>query len=159
MGPLYPLAYISPKNVGDDFAIRELRKNLRSQRQMVEALKLELAQLNSDDDNRYAVLEDTIKQRIRQEQNKEGDNIWDSVVEFVGADNPTPEAAKAREMAARDAQAYAADKVQKMSLNLQREMNTLQSITADYTKTMQDRAMQPESRAACATVTPHSSIS
>jgi hypothetical protein len=133
------LAYISQKNVGDDFAIRELRKNLRSQRQTVEALKVELAQLNSEADNRYAVLEDTIQQRIRQEQNKESDNIWDSVGEFFGAAaNPTPEAAKAREMAARDAQAYAADKAQKMSLNLQREMNTLQSVTADYTKAMQD---------------------
>jgi len=132
------LAYISQKNVGDDFAIRELRKNLRSQRQTVEALKVELAQLNSEADNRYAVLEDTIKQRIRQEQNKESDNIWDSIGEFFGAANPTPEAAKAREMAARDAQAYAADKAQKMSLNLQREMNTLQSITADYIKAMQD---------------------
>jgi hypothetical protein len=132
------LAYISQKNVGDDFAIRELRKNLRTQRQTVEALKIELAQLNSEADNRYAVLEDTIKQRIRQEQNKESDSIWDSIGEFFGADNPTPEAAKAREMAARDAQAYAADKAQKMSLNLQREMNTLQAITAEYTKVMQD---------------------
>ena len=132
------LAYISQKNVGDDFAIRELRRNLRSQRQTVEALKVELAQLNSEADNRYAVLEDTIQQRIRQEQNKESDNIWDSIGEFFGAANPTPEAAKAREMAARDAQAYAADKAQKMSLNLQREMNTLQSVTAEYTKVMQD---------------------
>lgn len=132
------LQYLSQKNVGDDYAIRELRKNLRSQRQLVESLKVELATLNSEADNRYAVLEDTIKQRIRQEQNKESDNIWDSIGEFFGAENPTPEAAKAREMAARDAQAYAADKAQKMSLNLQREMNTLQSITADYTKTMRD---------------------
>ena len=133
------LQYLSQKNVGDDFAVRELRKNLRTQRQTVEGLKLELAQLNSEADNRYAVLEDTINQRIRQEQNKESDSIWDSVGEFFGAAaNPTPEAAKAREMAARDAQAYAADKAQKMAQNLQREMNTLQSVTADYTKAMQD---------------------
>lgn len=132
------LTYISQKNVGDDFAVRELRKNLRTQRQTVEGLKLELAQLNSEADNRYAVLEDTINKRVRQEQNKEGDSIWDSVGEFFGADTPTPEAAKAREMAARDAQAYAADKAQKMAQNLQREMNTLQSITGDYTKAMQD---------------------
>src|SRR5262245_55598913 len=83
-------------------------------------------------------MEETIKQRIRQEEKKETDNIWDSIGEFFGADNPTPEAAKAREMAARDAQAYAADKAQKMSLNLQREMNTLQAITAEYTQVMQD---------------------
>lgn len=132
------LQYMSRKNVGDDFAVRELRKNLRTQRQTVEGLKVELAQLNSEADNRYSVLEDTINQRIRQEQNKESDSIWDSIGEFFGADSPTPEAAKAREMAARDAQAYAADKAQKMAQNLQREMNTLQSITADYTKAMQD---------------------
>ncbi len=133
------LQFIAQKNVGDDYAIRELRKNLRTQRQLVESLKIELATLNSEADNRYAVLEDTINQRIRQEQNKESDSIWDSVGEFFGASaTPTPEAAKAREMAARDAQAYAADKAQKMAQNLQREMNTLQSITATYTKTMRD---------------------
>ncbi len=132
------LQYIAQKNVGDDYVVRELRKNVRSQRQLVGALKIELASLNSEADNRYAVLEDDIKLRIRQEQNKESDNIWDSIGEFFGSANPTPEAAKAREMAARDAQAYAADKAQKMAQNLQREMNTLQSITADYTKAMQE---------------------
>ena len=132
------LQYISQKNVGDDFAIRELRKNLRSQRQLVESLKVELASLNSEADNRYAVLEDTIDRRIGQQQSDENESIWDSIGEFFGSDSPTPEAAKAREMAARDAQAYAADKAQKMAQNLQREMNTLQSITADYTKTMRD---------------------
>lgn len=132
------LQYLSQKNVGDDYVIRELRKNVRSQRQLVESLKIELASLNSEADNRYAVLEDVIKKRIGQEENKESDNIWDSIGEFFGSANPTPEAAKAREMAARDAQAYAADKAQKMAQNLQREMNTLQSITADYTKAMQE---------------------
>lgn len=132
------LAYLSQKNVGDDFAIRELRKNLRSQRQTVDALKVEFAQLNAEADNRYAILENTINQRIGQEKNKEGDNIWDSVGEFFGADSPTPEAAKAREMAARDSQAYAADKAQKMSINLQREMNMLGAMTAEYTKVMRE---------------------
>lgn len=129
------LQYIAQKNVGDDYAIRELRKNLRTQRQLVESLTKELASLNSEADNRYVALERKIKERIAEEEDvEEGEDFW----EFFGSSTPTPEAAKARELAARDAQAYAADKAQKMAQNVQREMNILQSITADYTKAMRE---------------------
>ncbi|MBK7108743.1 MAG: hypothetical protein IPH61_06250 [Bacteroidetes bacterium] len=133
------LQYIAQKNVGDDFSIREYRRNLRTQRQLVETLKRELASLNHDADGRYRSLERAIATRIRAQENEETDSWWDNFKEtFSGDAAENPEAAKAREMAARDAQAYAADKAQKTGLNLQSEINALQSMTADYNKALRD---------------------
>jgi hypothetical protein len=133
------LQYIAQRNVGDDYAIRELRKNLRTQRQLIETLKRELASLNAEADSRYAALEGEISKRLNQEHDANSDGIFADIGEwFAGSGKEDPETAKAREMAARDAQGYAAEKAQKMALNLQREVNALQSITADYTKAMRD---------------------
>lgn len=133
------LQYIAQKNVGDDYAIRELRKNLRTQRNLVESLKRELATLNTEAENRYVALEESIRTRIREEHDANTDGFFADIGEwFVAGGKEDPESAKAREMAARDAQAYAAEKAQKMALNLQREVNALQSITADYTKVMRE---------------------
>lgn len=133
------LQYIAQKNVGDDFSIREFRRNLRTQRQLVETLKRELASLSREADSRYQSLQRMIETRIKAQEDEESDSFWDDLGESVfGAEKATPESAKAREMAARDAQAYAADKAQQTGLHLQREMNTLQSITADYNKAMRD---------------------
>jgi len=133
------LQYIAQKNVGDDYAIRELRKNLRTQRQLIETLKRELASLNAEADNRYAALESAISKRLNEEHDANSDGIFADIGEwFAGSGKEDPETAKAREMAARDAQAYAAEKAQKMALNLQREVNAFQSITAEYTKAMRD---------------------
>lgn len=133
------LQYIAQKNVGDDFAIREHRRNLRTQRQLVETLKRELATLNKDAEDRYRALERTIQARIKAQENEETDSWWDNFTEaFTGDSAENPESAKAREVAARDAQAYAADKAQKTGLNLQREVNALQSMTAEYNKVLRD---------------------
>ena len=133
------LQYIAQKNVGDDFSIREYRKNLRTQRQLVETLRRELANLNKEADSRYKALETMIETRIAAQENEESDSFWDDIGESVfGAEKSTPESAKAREMAARDAQAYTADKAQKIGLNLQREVSSLQSMTADFTKVLRD---------------------
>jgi hypothetical protein len=133
------LQYIAQKNVGDDYAIRELRKNLRTQRQLIETLKRELASLNAEADNRYAALESAISKRLNEEHDANSDGIFTDIGEwFFASGKEDPETAKAREMAARDAQGYAAEKAQKMALNLQREVNALQSITAEYTKAMRE---------------------
>ena len=132
------LQYIAQKNVGDDYTIREFRKNLRTQRQLVETLKRELASLNQEADNRYHALENAIQNRINREEDENNDGFFINVLNVFGLDSSNPEAAKAREMAARDAQGYAAEKAQSTGLNLQREVNALQSITADYAKAMRD---------------------
>lgn len=132
------LQYIAQKNVGDDFSIREYRRNLRTQHQLVETLQRELAALNQYADNRYQNLLDTIKRRVNAQSEEESDGWFETVGEFFGGGQESAEAAKAREMAARDEQAYAADKAQKTGLNLQREVNALQSMTADYNKALRD---------------------
>ncbi len=142
------LQYIAQKNVGEDFAVRELRKNLRTQRQLVETLKKELTMLRRDVDNRYAALENAIRGRIGQEQNRETDSFLDNTFEFFGARpglfglidvaKESPEAAKATELAARDAHQVAMEKAEKLAAALQRETNSLHQLTADYNKTMRE---------------------
>jgi hypothetical protein len=132
------LQYIAQKNVGDDFAVRELRRNLRTQRQLVESLKRELTGLRKEADNRYVALEAAIDKRVHEETDRETDSFWDDVGEFFGGDKESPEGAKSREMAARDAHEFAVEKSEKMSAAVQREVNTLHQLTDDYNKVMRE---------------------
>jgi hypothetical protein len=156
------LHYIAQKNVGEDFAVRELRKNLRAQRQLVETLKKELTMLRRDIDNRYAALESAIKGRIAQEKDRETDSFLDNAGEALGgfgllgglgggivgsalglggyfnASKESPEAAKAVELAARDAHQVATEKSEKLAAALQRETNSLHQLTTDYNKSMRE---------------------
>lgn len=132
------LQYIAQKNVGDDYAVRELRKNLRTQRQLVESLKRELTTLRKETDNRYIALQAAIDKRIHEETDRETDRFWDDVGEFFGGDRESPEGAKSREMAAKDAHAFAVEKSEKLSAGVQREIGTLHQLTEDYNKVMRD---------------------
>jgi hypothetical protein len=132
------LQYIAQKNVGDDYGIRELRKNLRTQRQLVASLKLELSTLRKESDNRYVALEAAIDKRIGEESDRNTDNFWNNVGEFFGGDKEDPEGAKSREMAAKDAHEYAVEKAEKAVAALQREVNTLHQLTAEYNNAMRD---------------------
>ncbi len=133
------LEYIARRNVGDDFAVRELRKNLRAQRQLVESLKRELSTLRKETDNRYIALQAAIDKRIGEETDRETDSFWDNVGEFFGGDKESPEGAKSREMAAKDAHGFALDKAEKLSLAVQREVSTLHQLTGDYNKAMREQ--------------------
>ncbi|MGZ8097108.1 MAG: DUF2225 domain-containing protein, partial [Methylosarcina sp.] len=64
------LQYIAQKNVGDNFAIRELRKNLRQQRSLVNTLQIEFSKLKQDVENKYAAMERAVQERISEEHNK-----------------------------------------------------------------------------------------
>jgi hypothetical protein len=132
------LQYLAQKNVGDDFAVRELRRNLRTQRQLVESLKRELTILRKETDNRYVALESAINNRIHQETDRETDSFWDDVGEFFGGAKESPEGAKSRELAAKDAHAYAVERSEKLSAAVQREVGTLHQLTDEYNKVMRD---------------------
>lgn len=136
------LQYIAQRNVGDDFAIRELRKNLRDQRQLIDTLKLELSMLRTDVDNRYAALENSINDRLSEEQNRERDSGLRNIFEWFGADKESPESAKARELAARDAHQIAVEKAEKLASSLQRETISLHQLTDDYNKTLRNHLDQ-----------------
>ncbi len=144
----YALQYISSKNVGNDYALRELRKNLIQQRHLVETLKIELAQLKNEANNRYIALERSVTARIDEEHRENSDGFLNDVSDWLGAswspwgsgnqNQPDPEAAKARELAATDAHRSALEKAERMAAAVQQETNSLHQLTADYIAMMRE---------------------
>jgi hypothetical protein len=132
------LEYLSTKSVGDDTALRELRRNLRQQRNLVETLKIELSLGRAEADNRYRALEARLRERIEEERREETDGWFSDVVDFFGGGGQSPEAAKARELAAKDAHQYAVEKAEKMAAAVRQEVDTLHRLTAEYNKTLRD---------------------
>lgn len=132
------LAYLANKSVGDDFALRELRKNLRQQRNLVDTLRLELSVASNEARNRYRALENLIEKRIVEESAENTDGFLSDVGDFFGGGGQDPEAAKARELAAKDAHQYAVEKEEKSGAALRQEMGGLHTLTAEYNKTLRD---------------------
>lgn len=134
------LTYVTQGNVGDDYLIRELRRSLRQQRQTVERLQVDLAELRSAADNRYAALEASTRQRIDEESDQRHPNI-DYVLWFKHKTYRTemdPETAKALEFAAKDAHEAAVEKAENVSAMLQRELQTLGQVSVEYAKAYRD---------------------
>jgi hypothetical protein len=132
------LQYLANKSVGDDFALRELRKNLRQQRNLVDTLRLELSVASNEARNRYRALENLIEKRIVEESAETTDGFLSDVGDFFGGGGQDPEAAKARELAAKDAHQYAVEKQEKAAAALRQEMGGLHALTAEYNKTLRD---------------------
>jgi hypothetical protein len=132
------LQYLANKSVGDDFALRELRKNLRQQRNLVETLRLELSIASDEAENRYRSLENAVNKRIEEESAENTDGWFSDVGDFFGGGGPDPEAAKARELAAKDAHQYAVEKAQKAALALRQEVNTLHLLTTEYNNALRN---------------------
>ncbi len=133
------LQYLAQKNVGDDFAIRELRKNLRQQRTLVGQLQLEFSKLKRDVENRYSAMERAVDNRIEEEHDKRFYRFhwWFNQTKLPNTP-PDPEMAKALEQAATDEHKYAVEKAEKMALAVQREVNALHQITLEYNNVMRD---------------------
>jgi hypothetical protein len=133
------LVYLAQKNVGDDFAIRELRKNLRQQRTLVNNLQLEFSKLQSQVENKYATLQSRVSSRIDEEHDKRFYKWWWWWgVQHKPDSPPDPEMAKAMEQAAADDHKHAVEQAEKMSMALQREVNSLHQITMDYNNVMRE---------------------
>src|SRR5436309_9802096 len=90
-------------------------------------------------DDRYNGLESAVEKRIGAQQDEDTDTVWGNIGEFFGADKADPEAAKARELAAKDAQQYALEKAEKASAALRQEVNTLHTLTENYNRTLENR--------------------
>lgn len=143
------LSYLANNSVGDDFSLRELRKNLRQQRNLVDTLRIEFSAASMQADNRYRALESAITKRIDEEHAEATDGFVNDVGDFLGVGTvlgsvfgsrgQDPEAAKARELAAKDAHQYAMEKAEKVSAALRQEMNILHTLTDQYNKTLQAR--------------------
>jgi len=132
------LNYLANKSVGDDFALRELRKNLREQRNLVATLKIEFASASSFAENRYRALSAAVNTRIESRADSNNDGFFENVVDLFGGDSTDLETAKAREMAAADEHRYAVEKAEKISAELRQEVDALHKLTADYNKTLQN---------------------
>lgn len=133
------LEYLAQKNVGDDFAIRELRKNLRQQRTLVNQLQVEFSKLKHDVDSKYNAMQRSIDERINQEHVKRTYRWWWWWNQSDRPDAPPdPEMAKALEQAATDEHKYAIEKAEKTSLSVQREVNALHQLTIDYNNVMRE---------------------
>ncbi|QCB44899.1 hypothetical protein [Hydrogenophaga sp. PAMC20947] len=130
------LSYLGTKSVGDDFALRELRRNLRQQRNLVETLRLEYAMASREAENRYAALEGAISSRIGEEEEEATDGWFSDIGDFFGGGGQDPEAAKARELAAKDAHQRALERAEKQGAALKGEVRTLHSITREYNETL-----------------------
>jgi hypothetical protein len=134
----HSLQYLAQKNVGDDFAIRELRKNLRQQRTLLNQLQLEFSKLKQDVNNKYAAMERAVDNRINEEHNKRFYRWHWWFFEDKPDNPPDPEMAKALEQAATDEHKYAVEKAEKLSLAVQREVNALHQMTTDYNNVMRN---------------------
>jgi hypothetical protein len=148
------LNYITTKNIGDDYALRALHKNLKQQRHLVERLKIELSKIRLDVDNRYFAFENAIAERINEQKKENTDGILNDFQDYVGygllgkiintvagtdiTSGPDPETAKAIELAAADAHRIAMEKAEKMASAVQQESNTLRQLTNDYVKAMRE---------------------
>jgi len=132
------LDYLASKSVGDDFGLRELRKNLRQQRNLVESLRLELSVASNEAENRYAALERAIQKRIGEESAERTDGWFSDVGDFFGGGGQDPEAAKARELAAQDAHRHAVERAEKIATALQQEVGNLHVLTATYNQTLEE---------------------
>ncbi len=130
------LQYLANKSVGDDFALRELRKNLRQQRNLVETLRIELSIASHEAENRYRSLEAAIEKRIGEESAEKTDGWFSDVGDFFGGGGQDPEAAKARELAAKDSHQYSVEKAEKAAVALRSEMGALHSLTAEYNQVL-----------------------
>lgn len=134
------LMYLTQKDVGDDFVIRELRKNLRLQRKTVDRLKAQLAGLRAAADSRYSALERAISTRISEEfdqRHPETSIDYAGIFPIIRKRYRTeldPETAKALEAAARDAHEAAVEKAENVATTLQRELQQLQQATDDFSK-------------------------
>ncbi len=134
------LELLAKESIGADFALRELRKNMREQRRLVRTLEKEFAKLERDVANKYSTFKESVDERIDEEHDKRfyKRRLFHWI--FGAAPNPEekpdPEMAKALEQAAADDHQYAVEQAKRLSMSVQREKNALFSITRDYNETM-----------------------
>lgn len=132
------LDYLADKSVGDDFAIRELRTNLRQQRNLVEVLKVEFAAASREADNKYRALLQRINDRLAEEEDAGGQGFFTDVGAFFGYNDANPEVAKARELAASDEHQYAVARADKLATSLRQEVNALHTLTREYNAALRE---------------------
>ena len=128
------LSYLSTNIVGDEFALKELKKNIDIQRSVVNELKIELQQLTSESEKRYDEFEDYVNKNLDTIEAEETDGWKNDVWQFFKGGGQSTEAAKLREEAAKDAYQRSLEKAKEAKLLLTREVSNLNALTEKYAK-------------------------
>jgi len=132
--------YVTSKVVGDEFALKELLKNVEQQRRITEELKEELTQTRDQAEGRYAALQQSMQERADAlQRDEEGGSITPMPVGFLMSDaDVSPEAQQVREDAARDAYDRAVRQSRDLQARLERETTALTTLTETYTKQLSE---------------------
>jgi hypothetical protein len=129
------LTYLASRVRGDEYTIEEFRKNVDVQRRLVDHIKEELVATREQLQGRYTALESALAKRADVIESNESEGFNEDIVEFfLGERDPSPEAARVREDAARDAYERAAREEKELRSRLDREVTALQAVTEQYTK-------------------------
>ena len=133
------LEYLATRLVGDKLALDVLRKNMSEHRTLVNKLGLDLSSMNEQAGRRYEALERAVSRRINESAAEEGDSFFSDLGQALGiGSGQTPEAAQAREDAARDAEQRAVERAKELAMRLQREVTALNEATEKYTRALRE---------------------
>ena len=134
------LNYLSTNIVGDEFALKELQKNIDQQRLITERLGEELVPIREQVSRRYATLERSIQRRADVVAGEDTEGILEKGIEFFtgSGSGESEEAARIREEAAKDAYERAVREEKELRARLEREVTALNEITERYTKLLSE---------------------
>jgi hypothetical protein len=132
--------YLATKVVGDEVSLQEMYNNLELQRRVTKELKEEILSIRAQVGRRYAALERSIQRRARAIDAEESEGFLEEGVEglFGSGGSESPEAARVREDAARDAFEREAKLEKEMVARLERETTALAALTESYTRSLSD---------------------
>lgn len=133
------LAYLATKAVGDELAIKELARNLELQRAIVEKLEEEIAAFRVRAGQRYEALERSIKRRADVIEEDDSEGFFEDVADFFVGDE-SPDAARIREDAAKDAYERASKEEKESRARLETAITALEAATETYAKAVAEHA-------------------
>ena len=132
------LNYLSTRVAGDEHGLEELRNTMQMQRKLVESIREELVSLRDQTGGRYTALETSIAQRADLIESEDSEGLFVNIGETIFGDDASPEAARLREDAARDAYERAVRQAKEIQARLDREVTSLQTVTEQYTKQLSE---------------------
>ncbi len=132
--------YLATKVAGDEVSLQETFANVELQRRVMKELKEEIVTIRAGVGRRYAALERSIERRANAIDAEEHEGFLEAGAEmaFGSLDPETPEAARVREDAAREAYEREAKLEKEMVARLERETTALTSLTEFYTKALSE---------------------
>jgi hypothetical protein len=135
------LNYLSTQIVGDEIALKEMRRNVNQQRRLIEKIEEELVAIHEQAGRRYAALERSIEQRADAVGGESAEGFAEKAGEWLlgsADDEESTEAARIREDAAHDAYEREAKLEKEARARLEREVTALNAMTEAYTKALSE---------------------